>query len=524
MISRKKTEAFNIKIPSPEQVSTLDKYTIEFEPVSSLDLMERASHIFCDWLASKFPDKTATLTFLCGPGNNGGDGLASARIMAEKKYRTEVHFVGDLQKTSPDCATNIKKFRELCPGHFNVLENPEHLRKIHDNNILIDAILGNGLTRPLEGRLKKIAEIVNELPNSVVAIDIPTGLFASRHSDGASIHADWTLSLEFPKLAYLMPENKERVAHWEYCSIGLLEEGIEKIDCPHYFLTKAYIDTLLTPRGKFSHKGNYGKIQLIAGQMGFSGAAALTALGCMRAGAGLSWLHTPKSCIPPVQSIIPESICTPDIETDFISDIQILPGIDTIACGPGIGKNPATASALKKMLENIHSDQNLILDADALNIIAENNWLSSVPPNTIITPHPGEFERLFGKGKNDFETLEIQRSASKKYKLNILLKGAYSRVSTPSGEIFFNPTGNPGMATAGSGDVLTGVIAAMSGRGLEPTTAAIAGMYLHGLAGDLAAEKLGKDGLIARDIANHMPSALKVFEKTKPASPKNAAE
>ncbi len=512
-MDRKKTKTSIIKIPAPEQVSTLDKFTIDFEPISSLSLMERASHIFCDWLTSKFPHKTETIIFLCGPGNNGGDGLASARIMAEKNYKTAVLFVGDLKKTSPDCGANIKKFKELYPENFNVLKNPGQLREINKNHIVVDSILGNGLTRPLEGRLKKIAETVNDLPNTVVAIDIPTGLFASKHSDGVSMNADWTLSLEFPKLAYFMPENKDRVGNWDYRSIGLLKEGIDKIECPHYYPTETYIDSLLTPREKFSHKGDYGKIQLVAGQLGFSGAAALTALGCMRSGAGLSWLHTPKSCISPVQAIIPESICIPDPETSHISDIPILPGIDTIACGPGIGKNPVTASALKKMLENVHSNQNLILDADALNIIAENNWLTSIPPNTIITPHPGEFERLFGIGENDFETLEIQRSASVEYKLNILFKGAYSRVSTPKGEVFFNPTGNPGMATAGSGDVLTGVIAGISGRGLKPTHAAIAGMYLHGLAGDLAAEKLGQDGLIARDIANHLPFALKVFEK-----------
>jgi ADP-dependent NAD(P)H-hydrate dehydratase / NAD(P)H-hydrate epimerase len=500
---------YTFKIPHPDQVSALDQQTIESEPIGSINLMERASNVFCNWFEKKFPDRETPLTVICGPGNNGGDGLASARILAEKHYCVSVIFFGNPDKASSDCKANIQKFITFFPKRFNLLKKNGQLSDLPKENIVIDAILGSGLSKPLEGRLEEIVNTINTLPNKVISIDIPTGLFASKSTKSSAIRADHVLSLEFPKLAFLMPENSHIVKKWDFRSIGLLQEGIENMDCGNLYLTLNTIKHLLEPRPHFSHKGDYGKIQIVAGQYGFAGAAVLCALGCMKSGAGLTYIHTPGHCLPVIQTSVPEAVCYSDQDDHNISIVAHNSDVDVIACGPGIGMSAKTAKALKQVLEEVEGWQKLVLDADALNIVAEKKWLDLLPPQTIITPHPGEFSRLFGMGKSDFETLEIQREASVKHQLIILYKGAYSRVSTPSGEVFFNPTGNPGMATAGSGDVLTGVIAAMAGRGMNPSEATVTGMFIHGLAGDTAAGKIGQDGMIARDIANFLPDAMR---------------
>lgn len=500
---------YSIKIPSSSQVSTLDKFTIKHEPIASIELMERASTIFCNWFTQKFPSRENRITVLAGPGNNGGDGLAIARLLTNNHYNVYVLFFGNPNKTSEDCKANFDKFINTFPNRIKVLSNLTDFDFLKPEEIIIDALLGSGLNKPLKGKLLEVVKKVNSLPNKSVSIDIPTGMFADKSTNGDSIIASEVLSFEFPKLSFLMPENEERVINWEYRSIDLLKKGIEMEECNNYFLTKEAVKSVIPPRKLFSHKGKLGKILLIAGQPGFAGAATLSGVGCLRAGAGLLHILSHEACLLPIQTSLPEAIFVTEKAKASVLNSRNLNNFDVIACGPGLGQSPETAELLIGLLNNISADTKLVLDADALNIVASKELLDRLPLETILTPHPGEFKRLFGLGKNDFDTLEIQRKASRKYQLNIVFKGKYSRLSTSDGKIYFNPTGNPGMATAGSGDVLTGVIAALLGRGMSEANAAAAGMYIHGRAGDLAAAKLGQDGLLAGDIGENIPAAMK---------------
>ncbi|TVR83337.1 MAG: NAD(P)H-hydrate dehydratase [Saprospirales bacterium] len=500
---------FSLKIPTADQVSTLDQFTILNEPITSLELMERASKIFCHWFVKNFPSRENRIMVLAGPGNNGGDGLAVARLLIIEHYNINVLFLGNPDKASEDCKTNFDKFIKIFPNRIKILSTLTDLSQIGPGDFIIDALLGSGLNKPLEGNFLRVVRKVNSLPNKTISIDIPTGMFADETTVGDSIQADHVLSFEFPKLSFLMPESEERVKQWDFESIGLLKRGVDELDCNNFFLCKEAVKNAIPPRGKFSHKGVMGKVLLIAGQPGFAGAAILSGRGCLRAGAGLLYILSDESCLTPIQTALPEAIFS-SMGKEFQGFNGInLSDFDAIACGPGLGQSPEATDLLLWLLNQIPSATKLVLDADALNIVASNKLLCKLPPNSILTPHPGEFSRLFGLGANDFETLEIQRQASVKYGIHIIYKGRYSRLSTPGGIAFFNPTGNCGMATAGSGDVLTGVIAALLGRGLSGENAAAAGMYIHGRAGDLATYQLGEDGILASDIAQNIPIAMK---------------
>lgn len=496
-----------IKIPNPKQISFADQFTISNEPISSIDLMERASQVFVKWFTDKIPNRGKAIKIFSGPGNNGGDGLAIARLLKKNYYKVEVYFYGNAAKSSADCKKNLDKFKKSYPNSLFFIEKIEDFPHIETDDILIDALLGSGLSRPLEGRLLEVVKKLNDSGNTITSVDIPTGLFADSSTDGVSIHASHTLSFEFPKLSFFMAENENRIKNWEYRSIGLHLEGIKKIEVNNFLVTDNMVAQYLPERTKFSHKGSYGRVLILAGKYGFAGAAVLTSKACMRSGTGLIFIRTPKKCVPVLQTAFPEAICLPDEGQMEIESLPDLNEYDSIGCGPGIGKSAATQKAILKLLD--HAKCPIVLDADALNIIAENNWQDKIPKNAVLTPHPGEFSRLFGSGKNDFEVLENQRAISKKLGIYIVFKGAHSRLSTPEGNIFFNHTGNPGMATAGSGDVLTGIITSFLGQGISPFNAVLLATYLHGKAGDLAAKKWGFECLLASDIVDELPGAFK---------------
>jgi len=352
-----------------------------------------------------------------------------------------------------------------------------------------------------------LVEHINHSDAVTISIDVPSGLFCDSTTAAVQnpvvIHADYTLTFAPPKLAFFFPENDKFIGKWHLLDIGIMKDYIDNADTSNFFIEKDDCLKILKRRHKFSHKGNYGHALLISGSSGKMGAAVLSARACLRSGPGLVTVHVPGSGNTILQSAVPEAMLHLDPNDSIISGLTDLSPYSSIAVGPGIGTLDQTQIALKLLIQN--SAIPLIFDADAINILGENKtWLSFVPKESVFTPHPKEFERLAGKSLNDFERNRKQREFSMKYGVYVVLKGAHTAISTPGGQCFFNSTGNPGMATGGSGDVLTGIIAGIKAQGYSSLSSCLLGVYIHGLAGDLAAEKLGYESLTASDIIDHL--------------------
>lgn len=500
-----------IKILAVEQIRQADQYTIKNEPITSCDLMERASLACVDWI-KPFLKKDCRIKIICGLGNNGGDGLAIARLLANQGFEVEVVIISFSTERSDDFRTNLKLLKEVdcaIQSVRNIVDFPV----IDREDIIIDAIFGSGLSRPVKGLVGECINIINASDSVVISIDIPSGLFADQNSTDEAVNivmADYTLSFEFPKYAFFIAENNEYVGDWHVLSIGLHSDFINSTQVKNYMLTASSCFKLLKARNKFSHKGTFGHGLLISGSIGKMGSTVLAAKACLKTGIGLLTSHIPYSGNIILQTAVPELMVNLDRFENYISEIPDLSNYNAIAIGPGIGTQEQSQNALKLLIQN--SNLPLVFDADAINILAENNtWLGFVTPNSILTPHPKEFDRLAGKSMNDFERLETVKDFSVKYQVFVILKGAHSAIACPTGECYFNSTGNPGMATAGSGDALTGMILSLLAQNYSPMEACLLGVFLHGYAGDLAAKKLGYESLIASDIIKYIGKAFKRF-------------
>ena len=493
-----------MKIPNIIDARAADAYTIENEPISSVDLMERAATQIYFWLMKKLKTKEVSIKIFCGMGNNGGDGLVLARLLASNDIFAQVYIVHVSENFSHDCEVNYERLKENPEVPMFGIFSEEDFPKIDDDDIIIDAIFGSGLSRPLEGLAADLVRHINDNQAIRIAIDIASGLNgdAMNHvctQDIPIFRPDYTVSIQFPKMAFLYPENEPFVGKWEVLDIKIHPDYIEKLDTTNFYTTEDVVKPLIHRRGKHSHKGTYGHALLVAGSTGKTGAALLASEACLRSGVGLLTTHLPKSAMLPLQVYLPEAMISPDESDNCFSQVLDLQPYNAIGVGPGLGKAEETVNALKHLIQDAKVP--LVLDADALNIISENKtWLSFLPERTIITPHPKEFERLFGKTDNSQQRLELQREMSVKYKIIIVLKGANTSITFPNGSCFFNSTGNPGMATAGSGDVLTGIVLSLLAQRYTPEEAAIIGVFMHGRAGDKAAAEKGMEAMIARDI------------------------
>ena len=498
-----------MKILPIEQIRAADAYTIENEPIADIDLMERAAEQLFKWIKKRV-DTSQRLFVFAGLGNNGGDGLALARMLSEADFEVYVYVVKYSKKYSDSFAENHNRYLKLSPKTIFNLEEEELFPDIEENDIIIDAMFGSGLTRPLEGFIANIIKRMNEAPAVKIAIDIPSGLYAyqtSKESQGKIFRADYTLTFQFPKYAFLLPENDQYVGSFHVLDIGLHPDFIEKVEVDNFYLLKQDAVPLLKNRLKFSHKGTYGHALLIAGSYGKMGAAILAAHACLRSGTGLLHVHVPKVGYPIIQTALPEAMISIDRYDYYFSEVPNLDLYNVVGIGPGLGKEPQSQAAMKLLIQNYRRP--IVFDADALGILAENKtWLSFLTPNSILTPHPKEFERLVGSWKNDFEKMELARSFSKKFQVILVLKGANTAICLPDGRCYFNSTGNPGMATAGSGDVLTGIITGLLAQNYSPVHAALLGVFLHGLAGDIASRKVSEESLIAGDITKSLGKAF----------------
>lgn len=496
-----------MKIFSTSQIRQLDQYTIENEPISSIQLMERAADALFEAFKETFSFNRPVL-IIAGPGNNGGDALAMARKLLSIKIKVKVILL-NTNKLSSDCQENKNRLLEYYPDISFTQSDQFILPQISSETIIIDGLFGSGLNRPLNGIFAEAIHFINQSGCEVVSIDIPSGLNGENNPNlnVPIVNAHHTFSLQFPKLAFLFSETGDFAGDWQVLNIDIHPRAIQQTATRYHLLINEKITSLLRKRTKFSHKGTYGHALIFAGSKDMAGAAILAAKAAMRSGAGLVTVHSAACNRIIVQSVVPEAIYQSDKNENYISEFIGIEKFSSIAVGPGIGTNEVSQTFLKKLLNNEKAP--LVLDADALNIISlHKDLLANIPENSVLTPHPKEFERLFGQTANSFERMNLASEICQKHKFIIILKGAYTQIFLPDGSIYFNSTGNSGMATAGAGDVLTGILCGLLAQGYSPADAALTGVFIHGLAAYIAIKNQSEESLIAGDICENIGMAF----------------
>ncbi|MEO9870217.1 NAD(P)H-hydrate dehydratase [Ekhidna sp.] len=490
-----------MKILSAEQIRNADNFTIENEPISSVDLMERASSAFVSQFLRLHPEKKPVYIF-CGTGNNGGDGLAISRLLKNNGWTIFPFVIGEITEGSDDFTTNLKRLKK-----YRSITDLSVFPKIDSHSIIIDGLFGTGLTRPIEGLYAKLIEYLNAQKAQKISIDIPSGLYVDKPilQEDAVFEADCTISFQMPKLTFFLPDYRRYTGKWSTINIGLHEDFIAKQPTNLFCTTKNEMINLVPQRMWFTHKNQVGRLMIVAGSVGKIGAAILCARAAFRAGVGLVNVHTPHCGIDALQIAIPEAMVSVD---EGETHIESIPKVnDVVAIGPGIATELNTVSSFRGFIKT--HDEPLVIDADGINILSENkDLLEHLPKQSILTPHPGEFKKLVGEWQNDFDKLTKLRNFCVENEVNVVLKGAYSAVCNTEGNIFFNPTGNPGLATAGSGDVLTGIVGALLAQGLTPFEALRLGVYLHGASGDEAVSGLKTSWIQASDIISFIGFAV----------------
>ena len=497
-----------MNIYSAGQIKAWDAYTIKNEPIASIDLMERAAQRCVDWILASGFQKTLFRIF-CGKGNNGGDGLAIARLLFQKNIQVEVYILEFGKLGSEDFQSNLQRLHDLSFFSIHFIQSTEHFPEILKDDIIVDAIFGSGLNKPLEGLAKELVAYLNSSPNKIISIDVPSGLFVDQPSKGNTIiRADETLTFQTYKKGFLVAENEPHTGNIHVLDIGLHAGFLKENIASQQLVEKDFIVKIYQPRKPFSHKGSHGHALLIGGSYGKIGAMVLATAACLRSGAGLVTTYIPRCGYAILQTSVPEAMAITDPDESMITTLpEDLEKFSVIGAGPGMGTNKQTREAIFNLLNSFSKP--FVFDADALNALAaQPEYLKALPPYSILTPHPKEFERLFGHCENDFERMAKAAEKAKEYKIIIVLKGHYTFIALPDGKSFFNSTGNAGMAKGGTGDILTGVITALCAQGYKPAEAAILGVYLHGLSGDLAAAALSKEAMTAGDIVGFLSHAF----------------
>lgn len=487
------------------QIREGDAYTIENEPISSIDLMERASEAFVNCFVKHYPDKNKAITIYCGTGNNGGDGLVIARLLSKLKYKVSVKVAYYSDKESADFKMNLKRLMGISVP-LCLLKAKEDI-PTEESPIIIDALLGSGLNKPLAGDYKKLVDYLNSLKKVVVAVDVPTGFFTDGEikPDAVALKTDLVITFEQPKVNFLLPEAAGVIKNWEIVDIGIHKDFLQSVDTPYYLVEEQDIKQMLKPRKKFSHKGTYGHALIVAGQDKTMGAALLSSAACVYAGAGLTTACIPQSGLTALNAYMPEVMA-------IIRDNDKLPDIKweqfaSIGVGPGLGNEAKSLTLLENILANYNKP--IIVDADGLNVLAENkSLLKKLPAGSILTPHMKEFDRLFGEHDNWWQRLQTCLQKVKELQVIIVLKNQYTITATPEGKLYFNPTGNAAMATGGMGDVLTGIITSLLAQKYTPAEACIIAAFIHGKAGDELALPNKLNVVLPGQLAEHLPATM----------------
>jgi NAD(P)H-hydrate epimerase len=489
-----------------EQIRRADAHTIANQPVSSIDLMERASKAFVGWFVNHFPDKTQGIAVYCGTGNNGGDGLAIARILFDHGYTDlNVKIARYSEKTTKDFDINLDRLKKSSISIAELLPGAEFNEETA--TVIIDALLGSGLNKPLKGDYEKLAKFINSLSATAVAVDIPTGFFADGEipPDATVIKADIVITFQQPKINFLLPESAPHIDCWRAVNIGLDEKFIQSLNSPYQFIEEKDAKDIIKPRKHFSNKGTYGHAFIIAGEPQTMGAALLSAASCLFAGAGLTTACIPKSGLialnsshPEIMAVVREESTPRQIEWDKYNAVGI---------GPGLGKNRDALKLLTDAIE--YFKKPIVVDADGLNLLAENReLLEKLPAGSVLTPHMKEFDRLFGEHCNWWQRMQTAIAKAAQLNINIVLKNDYTLTITRSGVVYFNSTSNPAMATGGMGDVLTGIITSLLVQKYSPEEACILGVYIHGKAGDELALPNRANVVMPTQIIQRLPVTM----------------
>ncbi len=510
-----------MKVLTAQQLKEADLYTIEHEPVAAIDLMERAAQTCVDWLL-RHKISTPEIHIFCGGGGNGGDGLAIARLLhgyietssAQVLKNISVYILQSGKKGTAEFETNRARLNGLAVS-IKYIESENEFPHFSEDDLVIDALYGFGLARPLEGMSAALVNHLNSSRAEIVSVDLPSGLFADQSSlNNTIICARHTLTFECYKPGLLIAENAPFVGNVHVRPIGLHTSFLQSLKTDFETTDPGFINQIFRPRNRFAHKGNFGHALLVGGSYGKIGAIVLATSSCLRSGAGLVTAYLPECGYPILQTAVPEAMTITDPANIFLS--QPPPDLDrfsAIGIGPGMGLEKATTAVLQSIIESYKKP--MVLDADALNALAQEPELQAkLFQNTILTPHPKEFERLFGKSANGFEQIALARKKATELDVIIILKGHHSLVALPDGRAYFNTTGNAGMAKGGSGDALTGILTALLAQGYAPADAAVLGVYLHGLAGDFAAKKSSKEAMTIRDLIFHLSDAFLLLNKS----------
>lgn len=503
-----------MKIFSAEQLYEADKITLEQQQITTEELMERAGAQIFDWFHERLNGASVQIRIFSGIGNNGGDGLVLGRLLIEYGYNVIVYVVNCSDKRSKSFLHNYDEIKKVSKNWPILMKDETDFPEIDPEDIIVDAIFGIGLNRCPGGWVKKLIQHLNETPAFKLAIDIPSGLFpnAALNDEEAVLKANHTLTFQTPKLAFFLPETAKYVPSFDVLDIGLDREFINKADSLAQIISKPEAQRFYKHRDKFGHKGTYGHALIVAGSYGKMGAATISTAAAFRIGSGMVTTFVPKCGYYILQTTIPEAMIATDKDEEFISQINVDFEPSAIGIGMGIGTNNVTVKAFKALLAK--TEIPIVIDADALNIISENKeLLKLIPKNSILTPHPKELERLVGKWKDDYDKLEKAKKFSTKYEVVLLIKGAYT-ITVFGDNLYINNSGNPGMATAGSGDALSGVITGLLSQGYDSLLASIFGVYMHGFAGDIAVNQLGYEAIMASDIIDNLGEAyINLFAK-----------
>jgi len=496
-----------MKIFSKEQIYKGDKVTIDRQNISSADLMESAGIQIFNWLHKRLKGEQVPIHVFCGIGNNGGDGLVLSRHLITHGYNVYMYVVNCSDKRSKDFLINYDRIKNVTKNWPTLLSCKEEFPKIGRDNIIVDAVFGIGLNRPADDWINALFQYFRASKAFTLSIDVPSGLYTDKvpENEDAVVWSDYTLSVQSPKLVFFLPDTAKFIVQWDILDIGIDDEYLFATEAEAELIGKFEVLSLYKPREKFSHKGNFGHSLIIGGSYGKIGAVTLACRAALSVGAGLISAYVPKCGYTILQSSFPEAMVLTDVDKNIITDIDFNIEPNVIGIGVGIGTDNLTISAFEAFLKQ--NNQPLVIDADGINILSKKkSLLELLPKNTIITPHSKELERLIGIWKNDFEKLNKVKEFSKKYNLIIVIKGA-NTIIVQNDKLYINATGNPGLATAGSGDVLTGIITGLIAQKYAPLEAAIFGVYLHGKSADIAVEDFAYESLIASHIIEYLGEA-----------------
>lgn len=505
-----------MKIFTNDNIKAIERMSHESLKINEAEVARRMGEGSAGEIALRWRSSKHTVIF-AGPGTNGAYALATARALMQQGFNPVIYLFNiNGKKLTTTCRAMRDELMDDFPeATLREVVREFNVPELNGTTLVIDGLFGSGLRAPLEGGFQSLVRYINESQATVVSLDVPSGMFPDWNPHAIArniVHASLTLSVQFPHLAFFFSENAELVGEWRTIDVGMSREAVAATPTPYHLVEMPEVSHLLKPRKEFSSKADYGNAIIFAGSQGMMGASIFAALGALRAGVGKLTMHVPQCGVDVMQTRVPEAMCLADASRAMLTDMTQVRPFNACGVGPGIGTSNATIAALEKLLKS--SEHPMVIDADALNCIAESpNLLNFVPKLSVLTPHAGEFDRLFGQHTGDEARVHKALEMSRHYNILIVLKGRYTALIRPDGKVYFNSSGTPALATPGSGDVLTGVITGLMAQGYKPEVSALLGVFVHGRAGELAADVQGLYGVLASDVANAVGMAIKEIMK-----------